>query len=118
DAAHQHRHHASRWAAVALEHPAMVARCRRHPGGRRTRELRPRRMSECGDDVEVQEEDLDTAYRLRCPIAYNALSVRMKICPSATAGELSVYSSRSFSAMISNFGPARTTLVRPSSFVT
>ena len=41
----------------------------------------------------------------------------MKICPSETAGELSVYSPRSFSASSSNFGPAFTTLVTPSSSV-
>jgi hypothetical protein len=42
----------------------------------------------------------------------------MKICPSEIAGELSVYSARSFSASTSNLGPARTTTVMPSSFVT
>lgn len=51
------------------------------------------------------------------PIAYNALSVRMKICPSETAGELRTYSPKSFSARILNVGPAWTTLVSPSSFV-
>ena len=56
------------------------------------------------------------SYRL-CPIAYRNLSVRMKIWPSEIAGELSVYSPRSFSASIANFGPAWMTLVTPSSSV-
>ena len=52
------------------------------------------------------------------PIAYRCFSVRRKICPRETAGELSVYSSSGFSARTSKAGPARSTLVTPSSLVT
>ena len=50
-------------------------------------------------------------------MAYRNPSVRRKICPSDIAGELSVYSPRSFSASFANVGPACTTLVTPSSSV-